>query len=326
MEDQDNQHESEYVRITRPAIAIRAGSPVFVRRNGTYNLIREADEPVSPQMRMEMSFRRLSLYTTKEHRGQVLNAMQDTLQDVIGDEGDVPVAKTRELKSLTVDIAAHIFDAPDAPEVVDAVEDTAATTVDRLYGNQDVVKRIFVMKEHDYTTATHSVNLMAMTMAYCAHTKKDEGFAYQLATAGLLHDIGKTSVDPELLTAARRLSADEFKQIQSHPAKGMQLVLESGHEFTPTVVNVVAQHHEKLDGTGYPEGVTEAELPEESRIVTVMDCYEALTTDSRPYRKGLSAVKALEIILEEVQGGKFDREVYEQLVQMLHRGELGEKE
>ena len=198
------------------------------------------------------------------------------------------------------------------------LESTAATTASKLYGNRDVVRRMFVMKEHDYTTATHSVNLMAMSLAYCAHVGADADFSYQMCLAGLLHDIGKTRVDPAILTAARKLTPDEFGQIQQHPSLG-SLLLADGFSPSPVVLNVVSQHHEKLDGSGYPQGLAGDAIAAESQIVSVLDCYEALTTDERSYRQGIDSYEALTIIKSEVDAGKFDDSVFNNLVRMLRR-------
>ena len=123
-----------------------------------------------------------------------------------------------------------------------------------------------------------------------------------LKAAALLHDIGKLAVPEYILTKPGKLSSAEYSKIMIHPVVGADIL--SNVEFPYEVVPIVKHHHEKYDGTGYPGGLKGEDIPLGARIITVIDCYDALTT-SRPYRPSYPRQEALDIMRRE-RGRMFD--------------------
>jgi diguanylate cyclase (GGDEF)-like protein/putative nucleotidyltransferase with HDIG domain len=123
-----------------------------------------------------------------------------------------------------------------------------------------------------------------------------------LKAAALLHDVGKLAVPEHILSKPGRLSPAEFKKIMVHPVVGADIL--SNVEFPYEVVPIVKHHHEKFDGTGYPDGLAGEQIPFGARILTVVDCYEALTTQ-RTYRPRYPRDEALELMRKE-SGLTFD--------------------
>lgn len=116
-----------------------------------------------------------------------------------------------------------------------------------------------------------------------------------LMLAGLLHDIGKIGVPEAILNKRSTLSTQEFEQIKTH-VSGSYRILQS-IPFDGPVAEVVLQHHERYDGTGYPRALAGGGILLEARILAVADVYEALSSD-RPYRAGLSSADAASYILQ----------------------------
>ena len=123
--------------------------------------------------------------------------------------------------------------------------------------------------------------------------------------AGLLHDYGKTGIPDHILNKPSKLSAGEFEIIKTHPAMGADMVSTIG--FTFPVVPVIRHHHENWDGTGYPDKLRGEAIPIGARILSVVDCYDALR-DHRPYRRGLSHDAAMAIVRER-SGTMYDPDV-----------------
>src|SRR4051794_17980188 len=121
-----------------------------------------------------------------------------------------------------------------------------------------------------------------------------------LYRGGHLHDIGKIGVPDAILNKPGRLTAEEYDIVKRHPAQGAEMVqpLESCRELIP----VIRWHHERLDGRGYPDGLSGDEIPLLVRVVSVADVYDALRSD-RPYRAGLRHEECLAILREEAAGG-----------------------
>jgi HD-GYP domain-containing protein (c-di-GMP phosphodiesterase class II) len=126
-----------------------------------------------------------------------------------------------------------------------------------------------------------------------------------LQVAGHLHDIGKMTVPAEILTRPGKLRATEFQLIQEHPQAGYDVL--KGVEFPWPVAQVALQHHERMDGTGYPVGLKGKSILLEARIIAVADVVEAMFSH-RPYRPGLGIVRALAEI-ERGRGTAFDADV-----------------
>ncbi len=123
-----------------------------------------------------------------------------------------------------------------------------------------------------------------------------------LIEAALLHDIGKLAVPEHILSKPGRLSISEYAKVKIHPAIGADIL--SAIEFPYELVPIVKHHHERFDGKGYPIGLKGEEIPLGARILSIVDCYEALTTD-RPYRPRYGREQALEIMRIEA-GRAFD--------------------
>ncbi len=126
---------------------------------------------------------------------------------------------------------------------------------------------------------------------------QDEQELRAIEAAALLHDIGKLAVPEHILNKPSKLTAAEFERMKSHARVGAEILSEV--DFPYPVVPIVRHHHENWDGTGYPDGLSGADIPIGARILSVVDCFDALTSD-RPYRRALSAHEAFAIIESRV--------------------------
>jgi putative nucleotidyltransferase with HDIG domain len=123
-----------------------------------------------------------------------------------------------------------------------------------------------------------------------------------IEAAALLHDLGKLRVPEHILNKPGKLTAAEFEKIRSHSSVGAEIL--SSIDFRYPVVPIVRHHHENWDGTGYPDGLAGTEIPIGARILAVVDCFDALTSD-RPYRPRLSEEEATRILVER-RGTMYD--------------------
>lgn len=183
-----------------------------------------------------------------------------------------------------------------------------ASVVGGYSSRPNVIKYLARISHTDYSTAIHSINAMALTLGYCFYTARSEQESAEFGLAALLHDIGKVDVDPQILIAPRKLTDDEFEQMKRHPASGAQILAEYGDTMR-TAAEAALHHHLKLDGSGYPDD-TPGPMSEIGRIISIVDTYEALTNDDRPYRNAMRPIEALKLIKEDVDTGRYDREIF----------------
>ncbi len=141
-----------------------------------------------------------------------------------------------------------------------------------------------------------------------------------LEYASLLHDVGKIGVPLEILSKKGRLAREEMDVIKTHPEISVEIVSPVG--FLKRVVPIIRHHHENINGTGYPLGLSGEQIPMEARVLAIADAYDAMVSD-RPYRKSLEHWRAIEIIGERAVS-QFDAEVAGVFVQLAKDGLLAE--
>ncbi|AJE02590.1 membrane protein [Geobacter pickeringii] len=137
--------------------------------------------------------------------------------------------------------------------------------------------------------------------------------------AAILHDIGKIGIDLSLLHKEGKLTPDDIHQLHQHPVIGMKILEPIG--FLQDVRTCIGQHHERVDGRGYPNRLTADEMLYESRILAIADAFDAMTSD-RPYRKALPVEAAVKELLDH-SGSQFDPELVRHFVELLASGALG---
>jgi PAS domain S-box-containing protein/putative nucleotidyltransferase with HDIG domain len=159
-----------------------------------------------------------------------------------------------------------------------------------------------LLEARDPYTAGHQQRVADVADLIAKHLGWPEDARRPLRLAARLHDVGKIIVPAEILAKPGRLSAPEFAVIKMHAEVGYSILQDIS--FPWPIADIVHQHHEKLDGSGYPKGLTGADIQIEARILCVADVLEAVAS-LRPYRAGLGVGKAIEI-LQEGQGTLFD--------------------
>ncbi|MGB9804909.1 HD-GYP domain-containing protein, partial [Desulfofundulus sp.] len=148
----------------------------------------------------------------------------------------------------------------------------------------------------DMYTYAHSVDVCVLALTVGVKFGYEKKDLLRLGIGGLLHDLGKSKVPPEILNKPGKLTPEEFREIKKHPAYGYKIILESQDRIDPRSAAVILNHHERYDGTGYPRGLKGDEIDEMSAICSVADVYNAITTD-RVYRKAHPPHEAYEMIM-----------------------------
>ena len=136
----------------------------------------------------------------------------------------------------------------------------------------------------------------------------------ELGLGALLHDIGKSVVDPRIINKPGRLTKEEYKIVQEHVVDGKRLLEKSNNKIAKNALIPLLQHHEKLSGVGYPYKLKGDQIHIFGRIAAIVDVYDAVTT-KRPYKKAYSPFAALQLLSENKED--YDKELLEKFVQML---------
>jgi putative two-component system response regulator len=163
----------------------------------------------------------------------------------------------------------------------------------------------------DNYTLGHTQRVANLAVALGKRLKLSEKEVFSLRLGGILHDVGKIGISEEILNKPGKLEDQEWEVMKNHPEIGYRICLPLKSTLG-LALDVVRHHHEKLDGSSYPDGLKGDEVSLAARIMCVVDIYDALVTE-RPYRKAMPKKQALEILLEEVAAGKLDRRVVAEL-------------
>ncbi|MDH4274576.1 MAG: HD-GYP domain-containing protein [Gammaproteobacteria bacterium] len=177
----------------------------------------------------------------------------------------------------------------DAHLLVERITDSLARNPDALLG----ISRI---KQKDQYLFQHSVATSVVLGAFARAMKLPVDTIRDIVMGGLLHDIGKTQVPLQLLQKPAKLTEDEFAIVAEHVSLGRQILLEL-NDIPKCVIDIVSQHHERWDGTGYPKNLKGNQISIEGQMAGIVDVYDALTAN-RPYKSAAEPALALKKILE----------------------------
>jgi putative nucleotidyltransferase with HDIG domain len=185
-------------------------------------------------------------------------------------------------------------------------------------GARQVMLPLLQLKEFDQYTTTHSMNVAVLSMALAEYLGFSPSDVRTFGIAGLLHDIGKIKIPPEVLTKPGKLTDEERALMNEHPAAGARMLLEAEEDLDLAVV-VAYEHHIMINGGGYPVLHYPRECHQASKLVHVCDVYDALRT-RRPYREAWSFEKTLGY-MEERKGLEFEPELCTAFTRMMRQWE-----
>lgn len=167
---------------------------------------------------------------------------------------------------------------------IDAMFQTTAEILEHADSSYQVFDMLHNMRNFDDSTYAHSLNVSIICNIMRKWLNFSDADIKILTVAGLMHDIGKLLIPPEIITKPNKLTPEEYTIIKQHPLRGYELL--SKQNLDSRIAQAALCHHEKCDGSGYPLGVSANKIPPFAKIVCIVDIYEAMTAD-RVYRKGI---------------------------------------
>ena len=176
--------------------------------------------------------------------------------------------------------------------------------VDGVLSNKDALRYLSMIKNKDDYTAEHSINVCILCATFARHLGLAEFEIKIVALCGLLHDVGKSKIPDEILNKPGRFTKEEAYIMAEHTTHGRNILMSTAGDQRHAV-DVALSHHERIDGNGYPRCLKANQIPYYSKIVSIVDAYDAMTSD-RCYGTPKTSYKALKII-DENAGTQFDR-------------------
>lgn len=179
---------------------------------------------------------------------------------------------------------------------LDRVEPVVQDITESILRNPGALMGLLRIKTHDDYTFLHSVSVCTLMVAFCRAQEFDKQTVHQAGLGGLLHDTGKALVPDAILNKPGRLTEEEFDIIKKHPKDGYDILCQSP-EIGPIPRDITLHHHERSDGSGYPDKLPLAQISTLAQMAAIVDVYDAITAD-RCYHKGIPAAEALRKLFE----------------------------
>jgi putative nucleotidyltransferase with HDIG domain len=216
--------------------------------------------------------------------------------------------KAKHLYKEARDLQRKAFDDIASGKTIDAepFRQCAEGFIESVFRNQDALLCMSRIRDKDAYLLEHSVNVSILMTVFAKHLQLAPEVIEQLATGALLHDIGKIKVPDQILHKPGKLSDDEFVVMREHVVFSREILKQTAG-ISAISLDVAAAHHERLDGRGYPLGLTAPDISLYARMIAIVDTYDAITA-KRVYKEGQTCLNALKILRKD-SGTMFDAEL-----------------
>ncbi|MDR5585888.1 MULTISPECIES: HD-GYP domain-containing protein [Clostridium] len=204
--------------------------------------------------------------------------------------------------------------------VIKEIESISVKLVNNMCKNKKTSIGITDLQSYDVNTYLHSLSVTVISIAIGSALNLSKKELCDLGVCGLLHDIGKVAIPIEIIGKPSKLTEEEFNIVKTHAELGGNYIVENKYMDNDIYLGVIS-HHEKFDGTGYPNKLKREDIPLFGRIITVADVYDALT-GNRPYRNPIKPLEAIEYIMAGV-GSSFDYNVVKAFLKKIEPYPIG---
>jgi len=223
------------------------------------------------------------------------------IADKLSEEIKIKNVIDDELRNSAANAVRNIFVQSQTPAGVSrkTAENTKTIVrgiVEEVIKNRDVMVNMIDLKSYDNYTYYHSVNVGVLSVVMGVASGMGPESLYDLGLGALLHDIGKVFIDKKIIDKPGSLTPEEFETIKGHPSMGYDYLRNANLDLPISSLIGILQHHERLDGSGYPEKRSGKEIHQFSRIISVADVFDAMTSD-RPYRAGMMPSEVMEFLM-----------------------------
>lgn len=275
---------------------------IYVQLSPTEPLVlyRERNVPFSEEARQRLVDNHIDqVYITTKQRQAYAHYIEQHLPEILQDEGITVEEKSKILYTSAYGVVEDLMVTSDVGGCVERAKEVVKHTVSGILADQVQFAHLLEVISFDYHIYTHCVNVTAYSMALAQRAGYgDAATLRELANGALLHDVGKSKIDPAILNSSDKLTLDQWEVMERHPTYGYELLRDT-NSLGEVALDVVLHHHEKMHGGGYPDNLEGAMISPFVRIVTICDIFDALTT-TRSFQGARSSFDALNVMREEV--------------------------
>lgn len=243
--------------------------------------------------------------------------MPDNFSSMLNDATLPPEKKAGFIYEASLEVMDTLLKSPTV-ENITQFKEGVSEMVDLILVDNETSSQLLKITSHDYYTFTHSVNVgvLSVLLSKAIYGTSSPHDMAELGAAFFLHDLGKIHVPDRLISKPGALTDRERLIMQEHPASGFK-ILSDTNQLSPECKIIVMQHHERADGSGYPQGLIGDNIHVYGRICSIVDVFDALTS-KRPYKEPLTAFEALSLMKSKM-GHHFSSEIFVEFVQLFRQ-------
>jgi len=312
----------EYISIYLDSLRINTvlNFDLFLGKGGEYILYRSAKLPFTEKNRatlLDNDIDRLYIKAANTHQYQ--KYIEANIKEIIDDDSINETTKAGIVYDSARFAVKEILSNPALGENIKRSQKMVESTVAYILRGQQAFYNLLKVMSFDYYTYTHSINVCTFSLALARHIGIDNITDLNiLGTGALLHDVGKTKISEEILNKIDPLTDAEMQLIRKHPRWGFEIIKKTDI-IHPESYHPIIEHHERENGTGYPNKLDAEKIHFHSKIVAIADVFDAMTTE-RVYRHAIAAYPALKTMFDDT--GAFNRELLEQFTRLMGPSEL----
>ncbi len=279
-------------------------------------LYREKNLPFTDSDRRRLEDHNIKhLFVDTREEKAYLHYLEKNLGAILGDP-ELPLEHKTDVVYVSGRfLMREVFADPRAGDTVNRSKAYVQLTYEFLSQEKTAFAQLLRITSYDYYTYTHSINVFVFSItlaqragAFSPQELKDFG------TGALLHDIGKSLIDPSIVNCKGKLTREQWEEMKRHPLLGCRIL--AGHNgISATALDIVRYHHEKVNGSGYPEQRDAKTLSPLVRICTIADIFDALTT-RRSYKDAVTTFEALRIVKDEM-ADQLDADLLQTFIKMM---------
>lgn len=299
--------EKTYIAVKKSQVRHYKITPLFKKNKEDVFVLYKADND-------EIDFKRFAeerypqLYIAAEDREAALQELYNQLKSKL--RMSINSGELNAIKSSLIEIVQEALEEP-ADHNLQMLPDTIDIVYDKYSKAANLLKNLTDIQYGGYSLVEHSVNVMVYTLNYCLFCEFGENFTKKLSLAALAHDIGLAKLPEKIVSLDRKLTEKEFEIYKTHPAIGHDIIKQN-ENFDLSIAISVLEHHEYLNGNGYPRGI--ANLSFEGQVIGLIDAFDNLVSSAKSHRKSKKPFEAMNLIKTEIlKEGRYNKSIFKDL-------------
>lgn len=295
---------------------------LYIKMGHELILYRAANLPFTEKTRANLLDNLVKkLYVPADSQERYQKYIEANIDQIVRDREIPERAKAGIVYDSTKLLIKDVLTSPNLGENVRRSQTMVEASVVYIVSSQEAFHNLLKVMSFDYYTYTHSVNVCTFAVAFARHLGyNDEEMLNHLGVGALLHDVGKTRIPDRILNKKSRLNPREMELIRRHPRYGFDILQETNLVHSDCYYPVI-QHHERMDGSGYPEALTGDKIHIFGKITAIADTFDAMTTE-RVYQSAVDTFPALKTMFSLPD--QYERDLLEQFAFLMGPTEIGQ--